>query len=191
MYKYLHIYTHVHTHTHKLYSLVFWHSHLLMWVCVCVCVYTYTWASQVALAIKNPPANCRRCKNHVFSPWVGKIPLEESTATHSSLLAQRIPWTEETGGLQSIGSQWARHNWSNFACIYIHSYTYVCVCVCIKRERERWREWEQVHCDAYVPLGFIPIPKIHKSRVESRRYLMVYIQRFYILKTSLLFKKWS
>ena len=32
-------------------------------------------------------------------------PLEEETATHSSILAWEIPWTEEPGGLQSIGSQ--------------------------------------------------------------------------------------
>ena len=32
-------------------------------------------------------------------------PLEEEMATHSSILAWRIPWTEEAGGLQSIGSQ--------------------------------------------------------------------------------------
>ena len=32
-------------------------------------------------------------------------PLEEGMATHSSILARRIPWTEEPGGLQSIGSQ--------------------------------------------------------------------------------------
>ena len=32
-------------------------------------------------------------------------PLEEGMATHSSVLAQRIPWTEEPGGLQSMGSQ--------------------------------------------------------------------------------------
>ena len=37
-------------------------------------------------------------------PSSGK-PLEEGMATHSSILAQRIPWTEEPGGLQSIGSQ--------------------------------------------------------------------------------------
>ena len=37
--------------------------------------------------------------------WVRKIPLEENTATHSSILAWRIPWAEETGRLQSIGSQ--------------------------------------------------------------------------------------
>ena len=38
-------------------------------------------------------------------PWVGKIPLEEEMATHSSILAWEIPWTEEAGGMQSIGSQ--------------------------------------------------------------------------------------
>ena len=40
-------------------------------------------------------------------------PLEEGMATHSSILAWRIPWTEEPGGLQSIGSQRVGHNWSN------------------------------------------------------------------------------
>ena len=36
--------------------------------------------------------------------------LEEEMATHSSILAWRIPWTEEPGGLQSMGSQRAGHN---------------------------------------------------------------------------------
>ena len=37
-------------------------------------------------------------------------PLEEGMATHSSVLAWRIPWTEEPGGLQSIGLQKVRHD---------------------------------------------------------------------------------
>ena len=37
-------------------------------------------------------------------------PLGEDMATHSSILAWRIPWTEESGGLQSIGSQRVRHD---------------------------------------------------------------------------------
>ena len=37
-------------------------------------------------------------------------PLEEEMATHSSVLAWRIPWTEEPGGLQSTGSQRVRHD---------------------------------------------------------------------------------
>ena len=37
-------------------------------------------------------------------------PLEEEMATHSSILVWRIPWTEESGGLQSMGSQRVRHD---------------------------------------------------------------------------------
>ena len=37
-------------------------------------------------------------------------PLEEGTATHSNILAWRIPWTEEPGGLQSMGSQRVRYD---------------------------------------------------------------------------------
>ena len=39
-------------------------------------------------------------------------PLKEGTATHSSILAWRIPWTEEPGGLQSMGLQRVGHDWS-------------------------------------------------------------------------------
>ena len=38
-------------------------------------------------------------------------PLEEGMGTYSSILAWRIPWTEEPGGLQSMGLQRVRHNW--------------------------------------------------------------------------------
>ena len=37
-------------------------------------------------------------------------PLEEGIATHSRILAWRIPWTEEPGGLWSMESQWVRHD---------------------------------------------------------------------------------
>ena len=45
---------------------------------------------------------------HVQS--LGKIPLEEGTATHPSILAWRIPWTEEPGGLLSMGSHRFGHD---------------------------------------------------------------------------------
>ena len=38
-------------------------------------------------------------------------PLEKEMATHSNILAWRIPWTEDPGGLQSMGSQRVAHNW--------------------------------------------------------------------------------
>ena len=54
---------------------------------------------------KEPACQCRRHKRHGFNPWVGKKDLlEEEMATHSSILAWRIPWTEEPGGLQSTES---------------------------------------------------------------------------------------
>ena len=45
-------------------------------------------------------------------------PLEKGMATHPGILTWRIPWTEEPGGLQSIGSQRVGHNWSNLACCH-------------------------------------------------------------------------
>ena len=46
----------------------------------------------------------------LFLGW--ENPLEEGMATHSSILAWRIPWTEEPGGLQSIKLQRVGHDWS-------------------------------------------------------------------------------
>ena len=67
-------------------------------------------ASQVALVVKNLPANAGDLKRCCFHHLVGKIPLEKGMATHSKILAWRIPWTEEPGGLQYIGSQRVGHN---------------------------------------------------------------------------------
>ena len=60
----------------------------------------------VAQMIKNPPA--------MWETWIQPLgwedPLEKDMATHSSILAWRIPWTEEPGRLQSMGSQRVRHD---------------------------------------------------------------------------------
>ena len=47
-------------------------------------------------------------------------PLEEDLATHSSTLAWRISWTEERGGLRSIGSHRVGHDWRDLACMHKH-----------------------------------------------------------------------
>ena len=49
---------------------------------------------------EEPICQCRRCR---FNPWVRKIPLEEGMATYTSILAWKIPWTEEPGGLPRRG----------------------------------------------------------------------------------------
>ena len=63
-------------------------------------------ASLVAQKVKNPSA-----KQDTRVRSLGREdPLEKGMATHSSILAWRIPWTEKPGGLQSIGSQRVRHD---------------------------------------------------------------------------------
>ena len=53
---------------------------------------------------KEPTCQYRRHKKREFVlGW--DDPLEEGTATHSSIVARRIPWTEESGGLKPVGSQ--------------------------------------------------------------------------------------
>ena len=59
-------------------------------------------ASQVALVVKNLPANAGDIRGLGSIPGLGRS-LEKKMATHSSILAWRISWTEEPGGLQSIG----------------------------------------------------------------------------------------
>ena len=63
----------------------------------------------VVPVVKNPPASEETQETCVRSlGW--EDPMEEGTATHSSTLAWRIPWTEEPGRLQSMGSQRGGHN---------------------------------------------------------------------------------
>ena len=59
--------------------------------------------------VKNPPANGGDVRDVESIPGSGRT-LEEGMATHSTILAWRILWTEEFGGLQSIGSQRVEHN---------------------------------------------------------------------------------
>ena len=65
-------------------------------------------ASLVAQMVKNLPA--------VQETWVQSLgwedPQEKGMATHSNILARRIPWTEEPGKLQSMGLQRVRHDWA-------------------------------------------------------------------------------
>ena len=57
---------------------------------------------------------------HLPTMWETRVqslgwedPLEKEMATHSSTLAWKIPWTEECGGLQCMGSQRVRHDWTS------------------------------------------------------------------------------
>ena len=70
------------------------------------CTYVYTWTSLVAQMVKNLPV--------MWETWVQSLGLEDvlknGMATHCSILVWRVPWTEEPGGLQSLGLQRVGHD---------------------------------------------------------------------------------
>ena len=57
--------------------------------------------------VKNPPAGAGDVG---LIPGSKEDPLEEEMATHSNILAWKIPWTEEADGLQSLGCKRVRHD---------------------------------------------------------------------------------
>ena len=65
--------------------------------------------------VKNPPA----MQEMGVQSLDQDDPLEEEMATHSSVLVWRIPWTEEPGGLQSMGSQRVEHDRAH-TCTHMH-----------------------------------------------------------------------
>ena len=77
----------------------------------------------MAQCVKNTPAI-----QETQETWVPSLgwddALEEEMATHSNILTWKTPWTEELGGLQSMGLQRVKQNW---AYTHIHIHTYVCV----------------------------------------------------------------
>ena len=90
---------------------LFWKRHFLK-------TKVYTWVGfPGGSVLKNP-----NTMQQLQETWVWSLgqedPLEEEMATHSSILAWRIPWIEEPGGLPAIGSQGVRHDWSDVARTY-------------------------------------------------------------------------
>ena len=73
-----------------------------------------------SLVDRKPLANARDVRDSTLIPERGRSP-GEGMAPHSSILAWRIPWTEEPGRLQSAGSQRVRNDdWSDWACAHTH-----------------------------------------------------------------------
>jgi len=79
---------------------------------ICVSVYLVQGLLWWLSSKRNPPAMQKTQETQVRSlGW--EDPLQEGMAIHSSIIALRIPWTEEPGRLQSLGSQRVGHNRSD------------------------------------------------------------------------------
>ena len=89
--------------------------------------------------------------------WVWSLgredPLEKEMATHSSILAWEIPWTEEPGGLQSTGSQKSLTRLSNFPFTFIFTYTPDI------EQLETYCDWHHSCCNESIPYSpAAPLP---------------------------------
>ena len=97
---------------------------------LCLCLYfcpENRFNCTISLVVKKLPANAGDIRDAGSVPRSGRSP-EEGMATHSSILAWRIPWTEEPGRLQSIASQsWTRLKWLStyhFSRVHIYALIY-------------------------------------------------------------------
>ena len=109
------LYLHIHEFNQRMENIwkkkILWSSRKQTWIfhssSIIYIALHYTWASLVAQTVKNQTA--------VHETWVWSLgqedPLEKEVATHSRILAWRIPWTEGPGGLQSMGSQKVECDW--------------------------------------------------------------------------------
>ena len=91
--------------------------------------------------------------------WVQSLgwedPLEEETATHSSILVWKSPWTEEPGGLQSVELQRVKHSWARTYTVF-PAVMYKCEWTIKKTESQR--------TDAFK----LVLEKILKSSLDSK-----------------------
>ena len=99
------------------------------------------WASLVAQRVKHLPA--------MWETWVPSLgqedPLEKEMVTHSSILAWRIPWTEEPGRLQTTGLQRVRHD-SATSLSFFHSCERCWSATSIMLAQNGWGWLEELSC---------------------------------------------
>ena len=101
----------------------------LLNMCVYICVYIYVCVCKGfpgGASGKEHTCNAGDIRDSSLTPGLGRSP-GEGNVTHSSITAWRIPWTEEPGGLQSMGSQIVGQD---LATEETTIYIYVSVCVC-------------------------------------------------------------
>jgi len=92
---------------------------------ICMYMHIYTQGtSLVTQTVKNLPAMQETQETWVQS-LVWEDPLEKEMGAHASILAWKIPWTEEPCRPQSMGSQRVRHDWATDSILYIHKHIYM------------------------------------------------------------------
>ena len=117
-------------HLNKLWTLILPLNSLHVWTlsipptclyCILPIIFCFPGGSVVKRCKRH---QCRRLKRCRFQSLGKKDPLEKEMETQSSNLAWKIPWTEEPGSLQSMGSQRVWHNWATDL-THTHTHTHI------------------------------------------------------------------
>ena len=130
-----------------------------MYVCICVYIYVCVYVCMLYIYKDFPGGasgkeSASQCRRHKFNPQ--EDPLEKEMAPHSSILAWKIPWTEEPGGLQSMGSQkcWTQLVTKQQQQIYVYMCVrvYISVCVCVYIQLIHFAVQQKIaqHCKATI-----------------------------------------
>ena len=89
----------------------YWKIFHTPFLCIWTCLSYLWWTSLVAQMVKHLPT----MRETQVQSLGQEDPLKKEMATHSSILAWKIPWTEEAGRLQFMGSHRVGHDWSDLA----------------------------------------------------------------------------
>ena len=134
-----------------------------IYMCVCMYIYIYDRASLVAQTVKR-----------LSTMWETQIqslgwedPLEKEMTIPSSTIAWKIPWTEEPGRLQSMGSQRVRHDWATLSYIYIWIYIYIYF------SSKKWKVSKNLESSIREQKS----PTMRKVRMEKEKFI---IQKTYL-----------
>ena len=130
---YLAIYTYTHTRTH---------THIYIYTHIHICIYK----PPMWLSNKEFACQCKRDTGDAGLTPVWEDPLEKEVPTHFSILAWIIPWTEEPGGLQSVGSRRVRIRLKQLS---MHAYACLLYDPTLTSECDYWKDHSFDYLDLY------------------------------------------
>ena len=122
-------------------------------------------------------------------------PLEKEMATHSSILAWRIPWTEEPGGLLTMGLQRVRHDWHDLAAAAAVNY--------LKKEKHKKIHAQPSKCTALISgivrinknscfqAGLVILQKVPEKEITVLRGYLCFWSCSRMIQNSTLWHKWN
>ena len=127
---------------------------------------------------KEPTCLCRKLNGQETRVWfLGQEDLlEEGMTTYSNILGWRIPWTEEPGGPQSMGSQRVSHDWSNLSHTHTHTHTRAYYCPAEPCSCLIYHSWMNFYLfEQQIPLTLWSLWASFQNDIFLHMYTILYV----------------